>query len=449
MRMLFTTDLLVEIFPDFRGSVNDGISIKQVSTDSRKSLDHGLFIPLRGEKFDGHDFLDQAIKHGAVACLWNKDVPLPKFTPNDFPVYYVEDTLVSLQELARVYRNLVNPTVVGITGSNGKTTTKDIVTAVLEKKYQTHYTLGNLNNHIGVPLTILSMSPNTEVLVLEMGMNHLGEISVLSNIAKPDFAIITNIGESHIEHLGSREGIAQAKTEILEGLQENGLFIFDGDEPLLEPYQEKVRSLSVGFERNNDFVIENVELSGAFTTFSLQGIDQFFRLPLLGNHHAKNAAYAIVLANKLGMSNFEIAEALQKLKMTKMRFELINGKNGVTVINDAYNASPTSMQASIEVVSQMKGYQTKILILGDMFELGEHAREFHRLVGVSIREVDLVCTIGEHAKEISESTLVKAKHFQDKEALILYLSKYVKEKTLILVKASRGMKLETVVESLL
>src|SRR5699024_5003327 len=194
--VIFTADWLTTIFKHYRGNVKQ-VSIEEVTTDSRKKTDNALFIPLIGEKFDGHDYIEQAIDHGAVAAIWNKNKPLPSFLPKNFLVFFVDDTLQALQRLARGYRNKINPIVIGITGSNGKTTTKDIVTAVLSSKYKTHATEGNLNNHIGVPLTILSMMRDTEMLVLEMGMNHFNEIDLLSKIASPDYAIITNIGESH------------------------------------------------------------------------------------------------------------------------------------------------------------------------------------------------------------------------------------------------------------
>lgn len=449
--MLFTTADLINVFPDYQGCASDLIPIKQVSTDSRKSLQQGLFIPLKGDHFNGHQFLSQAIEQGAVAAFWSELEEVPSFVPTNFPIIFVQDTLEALQTLAKVYREKVNPTVIGITGSNGKTTTKDIVASVVSTSYKTHHTIGNLNNHIGVPLTILSMPEDTEMLVLEMGMNHFGEIEVLTKIAEPDFAIITNIGESHIENLGSREGIAKAKAEILEGLKETGTFILDGDEPLLEPYSKGAQSVSVGFHDSNDFVINHLIINSSMTTFSLKGSDQLYQLPLLGKHHAKNAGYAIVLAGKLGISSEFISKGLTEIKSTTMRFERIKGKNGVTLINDAYNASPTSMVAAIEVLSQLEGYENKIVVLGDMYELGEDEKLFHQQVGESITDtIDQVCTIGELAREISQATRgIESQHFSDKESLISYLSKRLSSQTIILVKASRGMKLETVIESLL
>ncbi|MBM7571732.1 UDP-N-acetylmuramoyl-tripeptide--D-alanyl-D-alanine ligase [Aquibacillus albus] len=450
--MLFTTSFLGELFPENQGVVEDNIPINEVTSDSRKLSKKSLFIPLIGESFDGHDFLKDAFNNGAVATLWQKDKAIPNFLPTDFPVFYVEDTLVALQQLAHAYRNKVNPIVIGVTGSNGKTTTKDLIGTVLQSPYKTHRTKGNFNNHIGLPLTILSMEKDTDVLVLEMGMNHFGEIELLSKIANPDFAVITNIGESHIEYLGSREGIAQAKLEIVAGLKQNGLLLIDGDEPLLREIRGKENVRAIGFEEENDVVISDVKMSTTSTLFRLKNIE--YTLHLLGKHNVKNAAFAIEIADKLQVPIKKIKDAFINLELTGMRFERTKGKNGVTLINDAYNASPTSMKASIDVVKQMTGYQNKVLVLGDMYELGSSSKDLHRSVsGVITNEIDRVYTIGEDTKEIADelcaqNTSIVAKHFKSKEALVEELKHVLNEQTIILFKASRGMKLETVIEDL-
>src|SRR5690625_1944561 len=197
--MLFSTSYLKEIFGSKGVNTNINMPIEEVTTDSRKEIYNGLFIPIIGERFDGHAFIDDAIAHGSVAAIWDESKPIPEHLPESFALYVVKDTTEALQKLAQSYRLLVNPTVIGITGSNGKTTTKDIVASLLKTKYSIHYTKGNFNNHIGLPLTILRMKRNTDILIVEMGMNAFHEISLLTNIAKPDYAVITNIGESHIE----------------------------------------------------------------------------------------------------------------------------------------------------------------------------------------------------------------------------------------------------------
>lgn len=452
--MLFSIPFLTDLFPDTKGSMHDQFIINQVITDSRKSMSHGLFVPLIGDKFDGHAYINEAIEQGAVATIWKKDIPLPKFLPTDFPVFFVADTLVALQQLAHAYRLEINPTVIGVTGSNGKTTTKDLIATVLSHCYRTHYTNGNLNNHIGLPLTILSMPNDTEILVLEMGMSHFGEIECLSKIAKPDISIITNIGESHIEYLGTRAGIAKAKAEILTGLKPDGLLLIDGDEPLLLPYSKQVRTMKIGFDLTNDIVIDQFETHLLDSSFRLMDNDTY-KIPLLGKHQAKNAAFAIIAATNLGMKKEEIKQTLVEVDRTSMRFEVLKGRNGVTIINDAYNASPTSMKAAINVVKDITGYQQKIVVLGDMFELGSKSKDFHRSIAEVISpSVAYVCTIGEDAKEISEAVadrfpMIYTNHFKNKEDAILFLQGYLSPSTLILFKASRGMKLEEIIEPLL
>ncbi len=451
--MLFTTEWLTSIFGDYKGVATDPIRIGEVTTDSRKKTQKSLFIPIIGENFDGHDYIKQAFDQGAVAALWQKERQLPGFLPNDFPVFFVEDTLEALQELAGFYREKINPIVIGITGSNGKTTTKDIVASVVKTAFITQKTKGNLNNHIGLPSTVLSMSPGTEVLIVEMGMNQYGEIEELSNIAKPDIAIITNIGESHIEYLGSREGIAKAKLEIISGMKENSFLIIDGDEPLLREMRKRDNVITCGFNADNEVVVEKVKLSRNNTKFHLSDGYEY-TLPLLGKHHALNATFAITVAERLQIPKSNVVKALTEMEHTSMRFELIKGKNDVSVINDAYNASPTSMKASINVVKQMEGFKHKVLVLGDIFELGNESRMFHQSVAESIDDsISALFTFGGDSKEISSSVNkrnsdINCSHFTSKAELLNALEDYLAKDTLILFKASRGMQFEKLVEKL-
>jgi UDP-N-acetylmuramoyl-tripeptide--D-alanyl-D-alanine ligase len=452
--MLFTLEDLSKWFPKNQGSINDEIGIKEITTDSRKTAKNSLFIPIVGEHFDGHQFVEQAVNNGAVALFWNVNRKLPSTLPKDLPVFLVEDTLRALQKLAGLYRDQVNPIVVGITGSNGKTTTKDLVTAVVNSKYITHSTKGNYNNHIGLPLTILSMKRDTEVLILEMGMSNFGEIDLLSKIAKPNYAIITNIGESHIEFLGSREGIAKAKMEIINGLEENGTIIIDGDEELLEPLHQKSKVIKCGFKESNHFKIEDNKVTLKDTIFELSdGIS--YHIPLLGKHHAKNASYAIALADCLGIKNEQRQQSLQLVEHTSMRFELLKGKNEVAIINDAYNASPTSMKAAIEVVKEMDGFKDKILVLGDILELGEHSQSLHETIAEVIGDpITVVFTFGAMSEVISNKVKehngnkIKTEHFNSKEKLLKALQSYLNNQSLVLFKASRGLKFESFVNEL-
>ncbi|RKQ37397.1 UDP-N-acetylmuramoyl-tripeptide--D-alanyl-D-alanine ligase [Oceanobacillus halophilus] len=451
--MLFTTKSLITLFPTTQGKVDEPIEIHEVNTDSRIDTSNSLFIPLVGENFDGHQFVMQALEQGAVAVLWEKERTLPSSIPNDFPVFFVEDTLDALQKLASYYREMVNPIVIGITGSNGKTTTKDLVASVVKSSFVTHYTNGNFNNHIGMPLTILSMERGTEVLILEMGMSGFGEIDLLSKIAKPDYAIITNIGESHIEFLGSREGIAKAKIEILNGLSKNGKVIIDGDESLLQLLHNKTNTITCGFGDANDLSIVECKVTAKETIFTLSD-GETYKVPLFGKHHAKNASFAIAISDCLGIDVKKRQDALLSVQKTGMRFDLIKGMNGVTIINDAYNASPTSMKAAIEVVKEMEGFQEKVLVLGDVLELGDHAEYLHESVADVIESpITAVFTLGEYAKLITQSiernNTIHSQHLTSKEELLEVLMPYMREDTLVLFKASRRLKFETLIQELI
>lgn len=451
--MLFTIHDLIQLFPNTKGNIVNSTTIQSVSTDSRKKMVDALFVPIIGENFDGHDYLAEAISHGAIAALWDNETEIPASIPNGFPLFLVDDTIKALQQLSQYYRRKINPLVIGITGSNGKTTTKDLVGQILKTTFKTHVTKGNFNNHIGLPLTVLSMPRDTEMLVLEMGMNHAGEMTLLANIAEPDVAIITNIGESHIEYLGSRENIAKAKLEILSGLKKNGLLIIDGDEPLLSRNFISYQKIGIGTTEKADVLLKDIKLTNKGTTFTIN--DQTYQIPLYGIHHAKNASFAIVLGEHLNLDEHMIKKALQQPHMTDMRFEMLKGINGVTLINDAYNASPTSMKASIDVINQLQGYKEKVLVLGDMFELGTEKEEWHRSIAHVIdEEINALFTIGDYAHMIADEVNKQGKQiscYQVKsiDTFLKQIRPYVHKDALILFKASRGMRLEEWMEKLL
>lgn len=443
--MIFSLEQLSQLFNQ---NIKDKRHIDQIVTDSREKSSNSLFVPIVGEKFNAHHFLMSAIENGAIASLWEKNYPLPAELEDNFPIVYVDDTLEALQTLAHAYRKKVNPTVIGITGSNGKTTTKDIMYSIVRKQFKAYCTQGNFNNLIGLPLTILQMPEETEVLVLEMGMSEFGEIEQLSKIAEPDYGIITNIGESHIEFLGSREGIAEAKLEITTKLHKDGLLFVDGDEAILREASEEMTY--VGFAKDNDIVISDVFVKPTETSFNIHNTG--FHLPLIGKHHAKNAALAIQVAHELNMTDDMIQAGLLDLAQTGMRFELIKGKNDVTLINDAYNASATSMQASIDVLKQLDGFERKIVVLADILELGQFSETYHRQVAHAFdQSIDYIFTVGHDARFISDQASkngMETKHFTSKDDLTEHLQSFLDEKTIILFKGSRGMALETIVHAL-
>lgn len=433
------------------------IMVHGVSTDTRTIQQGNLYVPLKGAKFNGHAFVQDALDKGASAVLWAETEGTP---PKDVPVIIVDDTLRALQRLAHRYRKQLSVKVIGITGSNGKTTTKDMVASLLATTYKVQKTEGNLNNHIGVPLTLLRLEEDTEMAVVEMGMSNFGEIELLSNIAEPDAAVITNIGESHLQELGSREGIAQAKLEILSGLKKNGLFVYHGDEPLLVnrvpdlPLPEHVLRFGQGSE--NDYYPKAVHVQANGTTFTIhQAPNRSFFLPILGKHHVYNALAAIAVARFFHVSWEKIQEAFSQLQVTRMRMELIETKKGWTIINDAYNANPTSMKAALQLLHELTGYEKKIAVLGDMLELGDQEAEFHREIGAMLRPemVDYVFTYGALAHHIALAAKPffpdgRVKAYEDKQSLAKDLLAVVSSGDVILLKASRGMKLEELLPDL-
>lgn len=435
----------------------EDISVKGVSIDSRKIDAGNLFVPFKGENVDGHRFVEDAIKRGAAAALWQKDVPNP---PLHLPILIVEDTLIALQELARNYRQELTIKVLGITGSNGKTTTKDMAACLLGQGYQVQKTEGNFNNHIGLPLTILRLKEETQIAILEMGMSSRGEIEFLSKLAQPDAVIITNIGESHLLDLGSREAIADAKLEIILGLKNDGVIIYHGDEPLLEErlksYDGDGQLRTFGRSDHNDLYPVEITQTTSGNTFKTNRSDISFHLPVLGTHNVLNALSSMLAAEFFGVAFEKMNEGFASLKLTNMRMELVEGANGVKIINDAYNASPTSMKAAIDLISNLEGYERKVLVLGDMLELGPLEEKYHYQIGAALEadKIDYVFTYGklgvfiaEGAKQVLGENRVFS--FENKEAISNKIQEVVQpDSTLVLIKASRGMKLEEVVNFL-
>lgn len=427
-------------------------TIKGVSIDSRKIDEQNLFIPFKGEHVDGHKYVNQALEDGAGAAFCQNDSVLaPQISG---PIIWVDDTLEALQQLAKAYLAFVNPFVIAVTGSNGKTTTKDMIESVLKPQFKVKKTLGNYNNEIGMPLTILQLDQDTEISILEMGMSGFHEIEALSQLANPDIAIITNIGESHMQDLGSREGIAKAKAEISFGLKPQGLFIYDGDEPLLKPHVDKlvdIDLMSIGKKENNDLVckIDNIDDTGI--VFNINE-NEHYELPILGEHNMKNATIAIAVGKRLNLSYETIHQNIQAVQLTGMRMEQHHTDFGTLVINDAYNASPTSMKAAIDTLSSMGG--RKILVLGDVLELGPNSQTMHEAVGDYLvnKQIDALYTYGTEADHIHRTgkAFVKyAEHFTDKAALIQSLKSNTEPQDKILIKGSRGMQLEEVVDALI
>lgn len=453
---------LIEITKGTHGKLVGGVSdshllVDGVSTDTRTLKPNHLYVPLIGERFDGHDFWMDAVRAGAAASLWSQEVPLPE-DPPIIPLIQVEDTLSALQELAAAYRQELEVKVVGITGSNGKTTTKDLTAAILSTRYRVHRTQGNLNNHIGLPLTLLSMPPDTEVAVVEMGMNHAGEIARLSNIATPDLALVTNIGEAHLEFLGSRGAIADAKLEIREGLPSSGTLIINGDEPLLQErlVGEKRPVIRVGFEESNEDRILDLELKGrSGLAFSSSATHTRFETGLMGKHNALNALLGIQAARLLGLTETEIQEGLKRAEGSGRRLETSLASNGMLVVDDSYNASPTAVRAAIDWLTSLEGYGEKWVLLGDMLELGVQEEALHREVGSYAFQqgISQVFTLGERARWIAEGARAAdpdrpVTHFNSVEEAVKTLRQQGGSGIALLVKASLMARLDRVVQQL-
>lgn len=436
-----------------------GAVIRGVSTDSRSVSPGNLFIPLVGDHYDGHQFAVQAMEQGAAALMWQAD---RQDRPAGVPIIIVEDTLEALQSLAAEYRRQLPVRVIGVTGSNGKTTTKDMIAAILSTTYRTHKTEGNLNNHIGLPLTLLQLDNKAEMAVVELGMSGRGEIQLLSRIAGPEAAVITNIGEAHLLQLGSRLEIARAKLEILDGLRPNGLLVYNGDEPLIEevmremPLPEGMLRFRFGRNPDNDFYPASIMLSNSGTIFKVNGESgPLYTVPLLGEHNVNNALAAISITKYMGVLERDIVRGLENMKPSAMRAEPIRSKHGLTIINDAFNASPTSVRAAVELLYQLQGYRQKIAVLGDMLELGAEEEALHRKVGSELdpNRIDAVYTFGRLGEQIAAGAASRfrpgfVRSFHSKQELIHALAAIAGPEDVVLVKASRGMKLEEVVHAL-
>lgn len=430
--------------------------VKAVSTDTRTITQGALFFALSGERFDGHKFAADAIAAGAVCCVVSKE---QESFPN-LPVIVVEDTHKALRDLAAYYRSKFQIPVIGVTGSVGKTSTKEMIASVLGQKYRTHMTKGNFNNEIGLPLTVFDLMDEDKMMVLEMGMSDFGEISRLTQIAKPDTAVITNIGISHIEHLGSRDGIKKAKFEIMEGLQMDGTVILNGDDDMLWNARGEIEyeTLYYGIENKNcDLCVTELCTYSDGSDFSckIDGEVHKFSVSVAGRHHVYNALAAILVGLKYNISLAEIKQGVCAFAPSGLRQTLIDYQK-YQVIQDCYNASPASMKSGLEVLSLTKTQGRRVACLADMLELGEISETAHREVGKLAVDykTDCLIVIGCHAKYIAEGAIASGMNpadvhtFDSNKAAIEALPALLKEQDLILVKGSRGMLLEEVADAI-
>jgi UDP-N-acetylmuramoyl-tripeptide--D-alanyl-D-alanine ligase len=423
--------------------------ITSVSTDTRKIEKGSLFICLKGERFDAHDFIPQAAESGAAAVVSEKDVEC------SVPVLKVESTHKALLDIAKMYRKGFDIPVVGLTGSVGKTTTKEMIYSVLSEKYNTLKTQGNLNNEIGLPTTLFSLDENTEAAVIEMGMNHFGEIRRLTNTCLPTMAVITNIGVSHIEFLGSRGGILKAKCEIFEGLEKGSFAALNGDDDkLITVRNDDYKILFYGINNKKcDVLATDIIQNGETTSFTVRfsGKTQPVTIPTVGLHNVYDALAAFTVGICHDIEPKKIADGLSKYTPAGMR-QRIKNINGITVVEDCYNASPDSQKAAVDTLLALNG-KRKIAVLGDMLELGEKSPELHADVGkyLSGKGIDMLLTYGELSRNTAKAVTngkTECLTFDSKEELTKKLLAVLEEGDVVLFKASRGMKLEEVINNL-
>ena len=430
---------------------NEQIECENFSKDTRTIQKGDIYIGIKGEKFDGSLFWKQALDNGAdVVIIENVEITQDELENySNKTIIKVENTLESLYEIAKYKRSLYNIPIIAVTGSVGKTSTKDIIASVVGTKYKTLKTEGNNNNNIGLPLTILKLKDH-EAAVIEMGMNHFGEISLLTDIAKPTLSVITNIGTSHIGNLGSRENILKAKLEILEGM-EIPKIIINNDNDLLhkwyEENKEKIEIHTFAIKNESSLVAQNIisqEESSEFEAISQNEKIQI-RVPVGGEHFVYNALCATEVGRILEIPDEKIKQGIAKFELTKKRMDIKKLGNGAILINDAYNASYESMKASLEFLENHTG-ERKIAVLGDMFELGEFAEELHKKVGeeVAKRNIDILICAGEFSKyiieEANKNKKIQTYFMNNNEEIVEKLCQESRNGDVILVKASNGMK---------
>lgn len=423
--------------------------ITEISTDTRNLPEGCLFLALRGAKFDGHSFVHNAIEAGAVAAVTDQQM-------GDNPCIVVGDTGQALLDIASLYREQFDIPVVGITGSVGKTTTKEMTACVLSQKFKTLKTEANLNNEIGCPKTILGLTKEHGAAVIEMGMNHFGEISRMSRCTKPTMAVITNIGFSHVENLGSQEGILKAKLEMLEGMGPHAPLIVSGDDKLLAPLRDSLEGRLVytfSTEGNPaDVSAEDIKEENGVTTFTIvHGEKRLLAvLPAIGVHNVKNALAAYLVGTLCGMEEQEILCGIAEYRPTGNRQNILE-KNGQTVIADCYNASPASMEAALGVLANYPCEGRRVAVLGDMLELGDMSDALHEKVGEIAKRsnLNMLYCYGPAAKHIAAKAGDRFGVFCTEDASVLTekLQMYTKEGDVVLFKASHGMHLENIIEA--
>lgn len=454
MEVLYAGEMVSATQGKLKNSSVD-LAVGGVSIDSRSTKSGDMFVALKGESFDGHDFINAAVEKGAALVVTQKALK-----EVSIPYILVEDSLKALQDIAGYYRRKFRIPFIAVTGSSGKTTTKDMIASVLSQNFKVLKTEGNFNNAIGLPLTLLKLKDSHEIAVLEMGMNSLGEIRLLSDIVRQDIGVICNVGTAHIEKLGSRENILKAKLEIFSYFDKGNTAVINGDNDMLADFtSEKFNIVRYGLEEKNDIyareILEKGE-EGIDFTVDIEGVPESLTVLLPGIHNVYNALSAIAVARLFDMKAEDIRKGLMGFKPSKMRMDIINTTRGIKIINDAYNANPESMKAAINVLKSFKSEGRRIVVTGDMLELGTVSEKEHYNIGVyaASMDIDIIVSIGNFSQAVkigatafgADSGNLYA--FPAKEEAALLLEEILKAGDIVLVKGSRAMKLEYIVDFL-
>ena len=438
-------------------------AVRSITTDSRDTESGSLFVAIKGDRFDGNDFIKQAIARGAEAVVAER-MPFGMDPGEEERVILVKDSVAALGKLAKAYKERICPKTIAVTGSVGKTTTKEFIYAVCASKYLTHKSDGNFNNEIGMPLSLLSMPETTQVCVLEMGMSQAGEIARMTRVAEPDIAVITNIGNSHIENLGSRENICRAKLEIVEGMSEKGCVILNADEPMLFAQKGKLKQKIIFVSMSNpqaDYRALNIREYEDNTDFDLVAggrVVTNIHIPTIGLHNVFDAAFAFALGEQIGLSDDDIKRGLASFRNTGMR-QNIYEYNGYTLIEDCYNAGPESMKAAVDVLIKLaeKNGVSSVAVLGDMRELGDYSKQLHMEIGriVASKRVTNLVTFGREAENIALGAINHAykpdnisinNNIENPAGAARAIYELAGKGDAILFKASRAVRLERVIE---
>jgi UDP-N-acetylmuramoyl-tripeptide--D-alanyl-D-alanine ligase len=442
---------------------SEGLGFRGVSINSRTVQPGELFVCIQGDRFDGHDFLSEVLAKKVAGIMLSNAKPLDEvgdLSKTEIFVIQTQDTLVALQDLARFYRSQIPARVIGVTGTNGKSTTKEMIACVSETRFKTHKTEGNLNNHIGLPLSVLKMDRDHEVAVLEMGMSGEGEIRLLADIARPDTGLITNISEAHLEELKTIRNVQAAKGELFSALEPGHTAIINADDPLVLELANTLRTKKITYGIENPADVRASEIrqrNNEGFDFKVKLFDQEFSmsLPFLGACNIYNALAAVATGHSLGLSPDDMSVGLGHCRLMGQRYEIIE-KDSITLINDAYNANPRSMEESLKTLVQYETSGRKILVIGDMLELGDLAQSAHRELGEKIAKltIDLLVTVGDLSALVSEGALHagmrkdRVIHLNSHDEAKDFLRQNIISNDCLLFKASRGARLEEIIHAL-